>query len=349
MELEVSQFLQKEIEQQHIPGAVIQVQHKGEIVLESAYGYRSVYPQESRMEVDTIFDLASLTKVVATLPIYLKFIDDGVVRLEDKVTKFFPEFGKHDKENVTLRHLLTHSSGLKAHAPFAEENIVDKKSVISSLMEEKLVYPSGEDVIYSDVGYALLSIIAEEITNQRFDVLTDDLLWRKLHMSETGFNPSFSQERYAVTEFDEKFKEYKCGIVHDENTYTIGGISGHAGLFSTINDLGNFAKMVMSEGTFNGKQILSPHAIQLSRRNFTSYSTLYRGVGWELNGKNAASCGDYFSQESFGHTGFTGTSMWFDPKVDLAVTLLTNRVHFGRQAHMLSLRPRLHNIIRKYF
>lgn len=349
MELEVSQFLQKEIEQQHIPGFVLQVRHKDEVVFEDAFGYRSIFPQKAQMEINTVFDLASLTKVVATLPVFLKFIDDGVVRLEDKVTKFIPNFDEHGKENITLRHLLTHSSGLQAHAPFAAEDIRERESIITALVNEKLAYKPGEDVIYSDVGFALLSIIAEEITGQSFDMLTNELIFQKLGMDETGYNPTFAKNRYAVTEFDGQLNEYKCGIVHDENTYTIGGISGHAGLFSTIKDLGNFAKMVMNEGTFNGKQILSPHAIKLSKRNFTPFSSYYRGVGWELNGEYAASCGDYFSTETFGHTGFTGTSMWFDPEVNLAVILLTNRVHFGRQPHMLSLRPRLHNIIRKYF
>lgn len=349
MDKEVHKFLQQEIEKQHIPGAVLQVRHDDEILLEEAYGYRSVYPEKEPMQKNTIFDLASLTKVIATLPIYLKLVDEGIIRLEDKVTRFLPSFGGHGKENITLRQLLTHSSGLQAHAGFVANDIKHKEALIAFLNDEKLVYQSDNDVVYSDVGYALLSIIAEEITGISFDLLVQEEVFQKLDMRETTFNPVFPVSRFAATEYDEHLHKYKRGTVHDENAFIIGGVSGHAGLFSTISDIGNFAQMIVNDGVFKGKRFLSDDAIRISKRNYTPFSTMYRGIGWELNGAYAASCGDYFSTESFGHTGFTGTSIWFDPKVDLVVTFLTNRVHFGRSNHMLSLRPRLHNIIRKYF
>src|SRR5699024_7300886 len=157
------------------------------------------------------------------------------------------------------------------------------------------------------------------------------------------------KDRYAATEFDPSLKTYKLGIVHDENANTLGGISGHAGLFSTVSDLNHYVSMHENEGIFNGKRILSPNAIQLAQKNFTSSLNEMRGLGWQLKTDSATSCGDYFSKNSFGHTGFTGTSLLIDTEVDLSVILMTNRVHYGREPHILRVRPCLDNIIRQHF
>lgn len=349
MKEQVVQFLEEEIALNHLPGAVVQMMHQGDILLQEAVGSRYVYPKEKApMEIDTVFDLASLTKVVATLPAVLKLIDSGDMRLDDPVAHFIPEFAQHAKDAVKLRHLLTHTSGLPAHRQFYKRALTAEQ-VIHEINNEQLVAPPGDEVAYSDLGFILLYHVIEKVAGQPFDRFLQEQLFTPLDMTETVFRPTFDKNRYAATEYSEKLNDYKFGIVHDENTEAMGGISGHAGLFSTINDLTKFAKMIEHDGRYNGKQLLSPAALKLARSNFTEFSAEHRGLGWMRKSPTLASCGDYFSPESYGHTGFTGTSIWFDPTVDLNVILLTNRVHYGRQPHMIRLRPRLHNIIRSHF
>ena len=344
----VIEFLQREVELNHIPGAVIHVSHKGNVVMQEAVGNRAVFPEKAPMQLDTVFDLASLTKVVATLPALLKLMDDGEIRLDDRVSFFLPEFGQQGKEELTIRHLLTHTSGLPSHIEYFKENL-NTEQILNRIYNQELVYPTGEKVVYSDLGLITLYKIVETVTGEKFTEFVGREIFAPLEMHETGFNPGFEQERYAVTEFSETLQVYKSGIVHDENTESMGGISGHAGLFSTVSDLAKFTQMIENNGVYNGKRILSEVALHLSRKNYTGFDMEHRGLGWILKSPTYSSCGDYFSESSYGHTGFTGTSIWFDPEVDLHVILLTNRVHFGRKPPILRLRPRLHNIIRSNF
>lgn len=349
MEKKITEFLQKEIDQKHIPGAVIQVNHKGEVVFEEALGWRIDYEEEQEpMRINTVFDLASLTKVVATLPSVLKLVDEGEIALGDPVAHFIPEFNTNDKTEITLLNLLTHTSGLTSHRKFYQEKL-NKEEIFKKIYEETLEYETGSKVVYSDLGFILLSKIIEVVTQKKFDDFVTKEIFEPLGMNETTFLPDFSNERYAATEFDVEIDSYKLGIVHDENANTLGGVSGHAGLFSTLSDLKKYVSMYENEGVFNGRRILSANAIHLSQENFTSSLNEMRSLGWQLKTGSVTSCGDYFSNQAFGHTGFTGTSIWFDPAVDLNVILLTNRVHYGRKPHILRLRPRLHNLIRQSF
>lgn len=341
----VLDFLQKEIDSDHIPGAVIQISHNDEVILKEAIGNRAVHPARSTMKIETVFDLASLTKVVATLPSVLKLIDNGEIRLDDPVSYFLPEFAQSEKGEVRIRHLLTHTSGLSAHRPFHLENLTTEQ-VLDRIYAEKLIRSPGSKVIYTDLGFILLYKVLEAVTGEKFEKYVQNELFNPLEMFETSFNPSYPEERYATTEYSDKLQDYKHGIVHDDNTESMGGISGHAGLFSTIHDLQNYVSMIKNNGIYKGKRILSESVIELSRKNYSPFDSEFRGLGWMLKSPTLSSCGDLFSDCSFGHTGFTGTSIWFDPTVDLTVILLTNRVHFGRKPHMIRLRPRLHNIIR---
>lgn len=345
MKDKVRSFLQKEIDLEHIPGAVLSVSYQGEIILEEAIGSRTVFPEKMPMKLDTVFDLASLTKVAATLPSILKLLEEGEIRLDDTVAYFLPDFSQNGKEHVTLRHLLTHTSGLPAHIQFYKDNL-STEEILKSIYQQKLAYKTGSKVIYCDLGLIILYKVIETVTKENYADFLNRTFFRPLEMSETGFKPDFSNERYAATEFDKKINAHKLGIVHDENTESMGGISGHAGLFSTIQDLKNYASMIESNGIYKGKRILSEAVIELSKKNYTPFDQEYRGLGWVLNSPALSSCGDLFSDKSYGHTGFTGTSIWFDPTINLHVILLTNRVHFGRHPHILRLRPRLHNIIR---
>ena len=348
MKDKVLQFLQNEIDLKHIPGAVICVSYKDEVILEEAIGHRVIYPKKSPMEMDTVFDLASLTKVVSTLPVILKLLDSGDLRLDDRVGYFIPEFAQNGKAEITLKHLLTHTSGLPAHKSYYLENLTTEQ-ILERIYLEGLVAPLGREVIYSDLGFITLYKVIETVTDMKFTDFVHKEIFTPLGMKDTGFNPNFSRERYAATEYSEKLADYKLGIVHDDNTESMGGISGHAGLFSTIKDLQKYAQMIENHGEFNGTQLVSQSAIDLSRKNFSLFDSEFRGLGWSLKSPSLSSCGDFFQEDSYGHTGFTGTSIWFDPSIKLNIILLTNRVHYGRNNPIIRLRPRLHNIIRSHF
>ncbi|GIO26491.1 serine hydrolase domain-containing protein [Ornithinibacillus bavariensis] len=341
-------FLQQEIELEHIPGAVIHVSHQGKVLMQEAIGNRVVYPEVAPMQLDTVFDLASLTKVVSTLPAILKLLDDGLIRLDDSVSFFLPEFGNEGKEDITLRHLLTHTSGLPSHIPYFLEKL-NTEQILERIYQQPLEFKTGEKVVYSDLGLITLYKIVEIVTGERFEEYLSREIFNPLEMYETSYKPSFEHNRYAATEYSEELNAFKVGIVHDENTESMGGISGHAGLFSTIHDLAKYAQMIENHGVYNGKCILSESGLRLARKNHTPFDDEYRGLGWQLKSPMYSPCGDYFSNSTYGHTGFTGTSIWFDPEIDLHVILLTNRVHFGRKPPILRLRPRLHNLIRSHF
>lgn len=342
----VRSYLQKQIDQEFIPGAAIHISLDGKTLMHEVLGFRSLSPSKAPMEPNTIFDLASLTKVVATTTAILKLLDEGEIILGDPVTKFIPEFARNGKEDIRIFHLLTHTSGLTSHRRFYEESLsVDQ--VIEKICDEHLEYPTGEKVIYSDLGFILLARIIERVTGQEFSEFVQKILLTPLNMNETGFNLPLSKERFAATEPSQFLKEMKFGIVHDDNAESMGGISGHAGLFSTLDDLRKFSAMIESGGIYNGKKILSSRVLSVSRRNYTSFdSTEYRGLGWQLKGPKFSPCGDLFSSESYGHTGYTGTSIWFDPEINLHVILLTNRVHVKDQHEFLTIRPKIHNLIR---
>ncbi|MBS4195996.1 serine hydrolase domain-containing protein [Lederbergia citri] len=347
MKEKVIRFLQKEIDLENIPGAAIYISYKGNPVLEEAVGYRTLAPSKEPMQMDTVFDLASLTKIVTTMTATLQLLDKGEIRLDDSISYFFSSFSKNGKEEVRIRHLLTHTSGLPAHRPFYKDELYTEQ-IIEKICDEELENPIGERVVYSDLGFILLASLIEKVVGEPFANYVSREILTPLEMHETGFNLNLNRKRFAATEFCEKQNDYKYGIVHDENAESMGGVSGHAGLFSTVKDLANFAEMIEDGGKFKGKQIISPAALALSKRNFTPFDEEGRGLGWQMKSPKL-SCGDLFSDSSYGHTGFTGTSIWFDPEIQLHVILLTNRVHAKNQQGILRLRPRLHNLIRAEF
>lgn len=340
----VLNFLQKEIDAGVTPGAVIRVRHQGRIVLDQALGYNCLEHEKTRMSSRHVFDMASLTKVMVTLPAMLQLFASGELYLHDKVSTFLPAFSVHGKDQVTVKQLLTHSSGLPAHKRYFEEKMT-KEEVLASIYEEKLAYKPDTAVVYSDLGFIVLMELIEQLSGQRIDEYAKTHIFRPLAMNDTGYLPQYERGRYAPTEFMAHLNDHKYGIVHDDNTEFMGGISGHAGLFSTMNDLAVFTQMLEANGEYDGRQIIDQNWLELSRRNFTPFSDESRGIGWQLKGEGASPAGDLLSADTYGHTGFTGTSFYIDPENELTVMLLTNRVYFGRHPHMIRLRPRLHNLI----
>ncbi|WP_168118561.1 serine hydrolase domain-containing protein [Paenibacillus sp. HB172176] len=343
----IKAFIEEEIDRGHLPGAALLVSCGGEELLREVYGSRAIFPDKAPMRIDTVFDLASLTKVVATLPAALRLMDQGKVTLSDDISAFLNVDMQIEGEPVLVRHLLTHSSGLRADLPgIRSEPELSREELLGRIRSEQLVHRPGTKVVYSDIGMILLGLIIEEITGDTLDAFVKKELYEPLEMAETGFRPAFEESRYAATEYSELHKAYKIGLVHDEKAGMMGGVSGHAGLFSTIGDLANYAEMIRQKGEFKGRRVLSRAAIELSSRSFTPSGEEGRGLGWQLASEAGGFFfGDYASRQAFGHTGFTGTSLLFDPERDAQIILLTNRVHFGRTDHIRQFRPRLHNLI----
>lgn len=340
----VKNFLQREIDQQVTPGAVIRIRHKGKIILDEVIGTNSLEEDKVPITSSHLFDMASLTKVMVTLPAILQLCEAGEIHLHDKVVRFIPSFEKHGKESMTIKQLLTHSSGLIAHRSYFERRLPSTE-VLKEIDEEKLEYAPDTDVVYSDLGFILLMEIIEKVTGQKIDEYARQHLFEPMGMKDTGYKPTYERCRYAPTEYYDHLQSHKYGIVHDDNTEFMDGISGHAGLFSTMEDLSVFTEMLENDGVHEGRKILDSHWLALSRRNFTPFANESRGLGWQLKGSGASPAGDLMSHGTYGHTGFTGTSFYIDPEKELTVMLLTNRVYFGRHLAMIRLRPRLHNII----
>ncbi|QTD41042.1 serine hydrolase [Sporosarcina sp. Te-1] len=337
----VETYLESIISQGNIPGAVLRVSYKKQTILNKAVGWKKLYPSRMEMTSDTLFDVASLTKVVATLPVVLKLVDEGLISLTDSIKTYLPDFVNPD---VTIQHLLTHTSGLKATKEYSKGDMTYPQ-VVQDICNNSLEAGAGEKVIYSDLGFILLKEIVETASKTEFFSLIQKEIYSPLGMSETVFKPTMNESRYASTEYSDVTGGYKCGKVHDENAYYFGGISGHAGLFSSAEDLAKYATMIEQNGMAAGKQILKEETVQLSKQLMTNGLGERRGIGWQLKDEDYSPCGKLFSGQSYGHTGFTGTSLWFDPERSLYVILLTNRVHVGRKPDILTVRPKIHSLI----
>ncbi|HEY8346738.1 MAG TPA: serine hydrolase [Symbiobacteriaceae bacterium] len=335
--------LRSEIAAGLLPGAVAVIARRGAAVAHRALGWRQLYPHRRPMEPDTLFDLASLTKVAATLPAVLTLLEQGAFRLDDPVCRFFPAFSGGGKEQVTVRHLLTHTGGLPADFPH-QALTGDRAEDIARILAQPLQAEPGLQVIYSDLGFIILGEMVALLSGEPLDRYVRRAVHGPLGMHQTGFRPSAAlRNRCAATEYRPHLGRWQCGEVHDEKAAALGGVAGHAGLFGTAADLAAYGQMWLS----GGAGVLSPATVAVATRDQTAGLGEGRGLGWIVTrpGDTHLSCGDLFTPGSFGHTGFTGTSLWIEPARELVVVLLTNRVHLGRQDHILRLRPRFHNAV----
>jgi len=330
-----------------VPGAVAAVIHNGVVIGPRAYGWAVRNPARIPMTPFTVFDLASLTKVIATTPAVLICCERGLFRLDDAVATFIPEFAAGGKETITIRHLLTHTSGLPAHVKFWERGLQGER-IFESICDMGL--PSGSEpgakVVYSDLGFITLAEVVRRVTGEPIDRFAAKEVFGPLGMYETRFLPPGEwQSRIAATEYRADLGKVMWGEVHDENAYALGGVAGHAGLFSTAEDVARYALMWLGWGEWQGVRILSEAAVAAAISEETNAGER-RGLGWMLRAPQFSSGGDFFSKRAYGHTGFTGTSLWCDPETGTAAVLLTNRVHAGREGRaIIRLRPRFHNAV----
>lgn len=333
----VEHFIETAIQNNELPGAVLTVANAKEILYCKAFGMAHI-EQQIPMSEHTIFDCASLTKVVATASSVLLLLEQGLIDLDDFISYYFPEL-KLMHEEVRIRHLLTHTSGFQAEIKFYKEEVA-YTDVIERIAQETGRKDVEQQVIYSDVNYILLGKLIEKVSNVSLAEYAHKNVFQPLGMHNTLFNPSIQlQEKIAATEFRSYLDKHQWGEVHDENALHFGGVSGHAGLFSTAEDLAKFAQSFMK----SNDSIFHEYTKLLAKQSFTEQHEEQRGLGWQLY-SSPSFTGQYL-REGFGHTGFTGTSLWISDEKQLAIILLTNRVHFGRSCEIQRFRRIVHNLV----
>ncbi len=349
-----------EIKLHHLPGAVVLVARKGAVVWRKAYGARAVEPLQEAMTTDTIFDLASLTKVVATATSIMILVERGKVRLSDPLSTYIPEIKGEGKERITIELLLTHRAG---YAPDFDlkERWTGYDEAIKRLVREPLRNTPGAKFVYSDIGYIALGEVVHRASGLSLDEFARRNIFAPLGMRATGFRPKSNlRARIAPTEkrsgqlsylgdtpLNTRTGEDKWlrGEVHDPTSYRMNGIAGHAGLFSTADDLAIYCQMILNGGQYRGARILAPLTVaEMTRPRLVSEGGWTRGLGWDINTSFSTNRGDLFPLGSFGHTGFTGTSIWIDPASKMFVIFLSNRVHPDGKGDVGPLRGRVASI-----
>lgn len=323
----ISLVIQEGVEDGAYPGAVAAVGKGSELRFLEAFGRASILPYVEEMHEDMLFDLASLTKAVATTTSIMILVDRGRLSLDDRVSEFLSEFARGGKGEVSVRHLLTHTSGLADWSDLYTRHRC-KSAIIDEICSLELSYETGTKAVYSDLGFIVLGEMVERVSGKSLDAFLRDELFDPLGMKDTSFIPPPGiASRCVPTEYSNWRMKVIRGEVHDENAFAMGGVSGHAGLFSTAADLFKFGSMICNMGTFEGGRILSAEAISEMTSNHTASLGESRGLGWLVKP-------DFTGDEerwAIAHNGYTGTSLAISPKDEAFATLLTNRVHPVRE------------------
>ncbi len=334
-------ILNEAVQASLVPGAVLLIGHDGTVAYRAAYGSRSLLPTREPMTIDTIFDAASLTKVVATTPCIMKLFEQGKIRLDDPVTKYLPEF-QGGKSDITIRLLMTHFSGFQPDFEMGPR-WSGYDTGVGKALAEKPIAPPGSRFIYSDTNFILLGEIVRRLSGASLPEFARENIYGPLGMKDTSFQPSPAlRSRIAPTEIDAETKQPLRGQVHDPRSRAMGGVAGHAGLFTTADDLARYAQMFLNGGQLDGVRIFNP----LTVKKFTEPASpadqpMIRGLGWDIDSSFSSNRGELFPIGSFGHTGYTGTSLWIDPTTRTFVVLLTNVVHPHGIKSLSSLRARV--------
>lgn len=349
VEQQLDQILQEAVDTQATSGVEALVLRGDETLYHKANGFLKRTPLPVILPPDTFFDLASLTKMVCTTTSVMILVDRGLVRLDGPVWSYIPEFGCKGKEQITVRHLLTHTGGL---LPFIQlyRDHWGKKAFYKALAEMEPAHPPMTERVYSDLGFMTLGWMVERVSGRPLDQFAKEEIFSPLGMHNTQFNPPTSLRRKCAATEDCPFrKRVMQGQVHDENAYQMGGVSGHAGLFSTANDLALFARMMLHEGNFEGRQILSPQTFHEMLRPQPMPPGVRQALGWWFKRPPEEATVFLPSENSYGHTGFTGTSIWIDPVYKTAVVLLSNAVHPKRETgHASAFRKPFHSVVSQW-
>lgn len=377
----ISEFLQSSISERDFPSAVYLVAEKGEIVFQDALGLAVVEPIKSEAKLDTIYDLASLTKVLVTGLLSAKLIETCAINLSDKIAKYFGDFDTEEKRDITIQNLLTHTSGFRSWLPFyllkkqksereqwrnifEFENALAHAQASASIASEALANPINSTVVYSDLNFMLVGFLLEKIHGKSLDEIAKAEIFKPLKLRNTFFNPPRSRrEEFAASEFGNYFerqtcldlgydvsnhdwRDYQiCGEVHDGNAWFMDGVSGHAGLFSNSEETFKISQQFLANQT----TLLKPETCKLFRTNFTPNLNEARSIAFQLAETPESTASNALLKDSFGHLGFTGTSLWIEPERERIFILLTNRTH----AHELpfvninSVRRRFHELAQK--
>jgi uncharacterized protein YbbC (DUF1343 family)/CubicO group peptidase (beta-lactamase class C family) len=341
------------IEEKKLPGAVVLVGHRDRIVYQKAFGNRALVPAVEPMTLDTIFDLASLTKVVATTTSVLMLVEDGRVRLNDRVSTYIPGFEKYGKGDITVRHLMTHVSGLRPDVDLVDP-WVGYDTAIQLAIEEVPQSRPNERFVYSDINFFLLGNIVRRVSGMTLEEFARKRIFLPLGMKNTMFLPPASlNARIAPTESCTPYG-WPCqgpdmkmlrGVVHDPTARRMAGVAGHAGLFGSAADLAIFARMLLAGGRYNGTRILSALAVEKMTTPATpELERNVRGLGWDIDSSFSANRGELLPIGSFGHTGFTGTSIWIDPDTGVFVIFLSSRLHPDGKGDVTPLRARVSTV-----
>ena len=325
----ISAIVKKEIRKGNIPGAVVIIGTREKVLYRRAFGNRALKPHKLPMKVETIFDLASLTKVVATTTAVMKLSENGELKVDDPVSSYWPQFNSNGKEGITVRDLLTHYSGLKPDIPL-DNGWSGYDAALAKVIDEKPTSPAGMRFVYSDINFIVLGEIVRRVSGKPLDIYCDEQIFKPVGMKNTFFSPPESLRNcIAPTQYRHGKKgEMLCGVVHDPTTQRMDGVSGHAGLFSTADDLSLFARMLLSGGSLRKVSILNPETIEkMTLPQSPSGKAPLRGFGWNIDAPLVSNRNALQPVGSYGHKGFTGTFLWIDPVSNIYIIVLTNRVH----------------------
>ncbi len=332
----VDSIVQQAISDEQIPGVVVLIGHDGQTIYRKAFGERALEPAREAMTVDTIFDIASLTKVVATTTAVMQLVEKGQIRLNEPAAKYIPGFAENGKQEITVRELLTHYSGLPEDLDLSQP-WEGWETAVHMAYEEKPIYPPGSRFLYSDINFIVLGALIERVSEMSLDAYCQKNIFAPLKMSHTRFLPPPAWlPKIAPTQYDEHDKMLR-GVVHDPTARRMGGVAGHAGVFSTADDLAIFAQALL-----NGGSILPPLMVEkMTTPQQPPTAQVLRGFGWDIDSPYSSNRGDLLPVGSFGHTGFTGTSLWIDPTTRTYIIILTNAVHPRGKGSAVALRSKI--------
>ncbi len=349
----IDDAVNRAIERKQTPGAVVLVGHKGRIIYHKAFGIKIAEPEPVAMTLDTIFDIASLTKPMVTALLAVKIIEMGRLQLSDPIAKYLPEFNVPDKKEITLEQILTHRAGFSADlacAPCGE----GKDACVKFIAQRPLIFAPGTQYLYACQGFFVLGVVVEKIMGKLLDVLAQEYIFVPLRMADTSFCPGpVFKDRIAPTEKVDGVLLH--GVVHDPAVRALGGVAGNAGVFSTAADLAIFCQMMLNGGIYNGVRILDEATV----KQMTSFREVQegtacvkcpfnqaRGLGWDINTKQSFARGDLFPVgTSYGHTGFTGVSLWLDPASQTFVIFLSNRLYPDGKGDVKEVRSKIATIV----